>query len=1106
MYSSRSNVVFVPILGMAGNELKEKGNAHFIKGRFEKAAECYSDAIELEPTNHVLYSNRSAAFSNQKRFSEALKDANKCIEIAPTFARGYLRNATALNGLGKYEEAMEAAQKGYKLRGSSKICKDCVSQWLIANQAIQKEILDELGAMNFQLPTGMLVLSQTYLHVLVTIAFQQSQSVGAFTDELLQQCLSQVFCELDKFLKLFGHSSDPSEKRWVEAVGKCSCLDPRTMRVPTEVAQEADKNADSLSAFFSNDVDPALFPILSPLVALVTTAIVSRIRALNAQNTGHHIAATLARACLPFFERSLLSTPEYIGHHLGMVSGLLEAYAGSDIPLSKEDLDLIAKYSERVETLLQQYSKSSLEYEAVTSSSKRALSYINARIGKTTDFKFSEDPTTAAELSGRTARMLVEKRPEEVKSYITKKLKEVETHAFPDVSSIEDLIRCTGALLDINDKEGAVNVFEASVAAYTRLFMEQAQSGALSLDDARSVFTLPRMMVLMNAFLLRDVNAKLVANILVQWKCLYSEFRAILIRLGLGGSFVKTFQNMQELQLEQGMQKIAESRFKSLALQHQQFSNEVLKKEGRWVLFALSKHSCQQIQKLLQPDQAIIDYCEIWQFADPKKHSLDSDIVSRGLVMALYPKGDPVIQVVEFSQVQTLSDEWREYVNLIFTNLAAGSGEDARLAQDRANQIAQQICDLLFPDKVREVVNNLQVKRIFVCPDGVLTTLPLEVLLFRNGKMLGEKCSITYLSSSRELLRELTSTGFDNSDLYGLPKAVEKLTVADHVKEECDVTSETKVTRTTSIDQGKLSDLTTETAAPGVLSSAESQKCTTIDSIRAKSTECFIFADPNFSLEKCSSDKENTAWTSFIKALSSFYETPLSVYEPVPSLPESMNEAREIEQLLSLSQGGILQPSVVSGDKATIEAVMKVESPFIIHFSTHGFSNPPKAYLYSGNFWSDSTSGLLLAGANTYRLGKYERIVAAAGTGALTSVAACGLNLQGTRLVYLSSCLSSFGHTATGESLQSLAQAFRAAGAQTVVATLWSVTDEAAKTFATIFYKAACRPGVPPSIALTEAKQTMRKMVGCRHWVNWAPFVCIGYDLPIFPLTEDTAS
>ena len=36
----------------------------------------------------------------------------------------------------KYEDAMVAAQEDYKLRGSDAISRDCVSQWVKANQAI----------------------------------------------------------------------------------------------------------------------------------------------------------------------------------------------------------------------------------------------------------------------------------------------------------------------------------------------------------------------------------------------------------------------------------------------------------------------------------------------------------------------------------------------------------------------------------------------------------------------------------------------------------------------------------------------------------------------------------------------------------------------------------------------------------------------------------------------------------------------------------------------------------------------------------------------------------------------------------------------------------
>ena len=111
-------------------QLKTKGNAALKAGNVDEAISFYTDAIELDPENHVLYSNRSAAYANAKRYLQALKDAEKTIELKPDWVKvrigedwvainfllqGYSRVGTALTYLERFSDAEEMYRKGLKL-------------------------------------------------------------------------------------------------------------------------------------------------------------------------------------------------------------------------------------------------------------------------------------------------------------------------------------------------------------------------------------------------------------------------------------------------------------------------------------------------------------------------------------------------------------------------------------------------------------------------------------------------------------------------------------------------------------------------------------------------------------------------------------------------------------------------------------------------------------------------------------------------------------------------------------------------------------------------------------------------------------------------------
>ncbi|KAK3261357.1 DNA binding protein, partial [Cymbomonas tetramitiformis] len=117
------------------DEAKAKGNAAFSAGRFEEAIGHFTDAVNLDPSNHVLYSNRSAAQASLKRFGPALEDAQKTVELKPDWAKGYSRLGAAHFGLRSFDESIEAYKKGVELDPANEQIKAGLSEVENAKEA-----------------------------------------------------------------------------------------------------------------------------------------------------------------------------------------------------------------------------------------------------------------------------------------------------------------------------------------------------------------------------------------------------------------------------------------------------------------------------------------------------------------------------------------------------------------------------------------------------------------------------------------------------------------------------------------------------------------------------------------------------------------------------------------------------------------------------------------------------------------------------------------------------------------------------------------------------------------------------------------------------------
>ncbi|XP_039516555.1 RNA polymerase II-associated protein 3-like isoform X2 [Pimephales promelas] len=94
---------------------KEKGNEFFKEGRYDSAIECYTRAMDADPYNPVLPTNRAACFFRLRKFSVAESDCHLAIALDSKHVKAYARRASARAALKKHQEALEDYQTVLKL-------------------------------------------------------------------------------------------------------------------------------------------------------------------------------------------------------------------------------------------------------------------------------------------------------------------------------------------------------------------------------------------------------------------------------------------------------------------------------------------------------------------------------------------------------------------------------------------------------------------------------------------------------------------------------------------------------------------------------------------------------------------------------------------------------------------------------------------------------------------------------------------------------------------------------------------------------------------------------------------------------------------------------
>ncbi|KAJ8488725.1 hypothetical protein ONZ51_g3369 [Trametes cubensis] len=86
--------------------LKAEGNTLFVKKDFAGAYQKFTEALQHDDKNAILYCNRAACSLGLNRYLEAYTDAEKATELSSTYAKAWSRLAAASAGLGKPDDAI----------------------------------------------------------------------------------------------------------------------------------------------------------------------------------------------------------------------------------------------------------------------------------------------------------------------------------------------------------------------------------------------------------------------------------------------------------------------------------------------------------------------------------------------------------------------------------------------------------------------------------------------------------------------------------------------------------------------------------------------------------------------------------------------------------------------------------------------------------------------------------------------------------------------------------------------------------------------------------------------------------------------------------------
>jgi len=216
----------------------------------------------------------------------------------------------------------------------------------------------------------------------------------------------------------------------------------------------------------------------------------------------------------------------------------------------------------------------------------------------------------------------------------------------------------------------------------------------------------------------------------------------------------------------------------------------------------------------------------------------------------------------------------------------------------------------------------------------------------------------------------------------------------------------------------------------------------------------YLIGNPKYDLQK-NIPKDNQRKVEFMDFSSG-----------ISQLQGAENEVKGIDSLIKKKNKSTV---LYIQEQATEEAVKAITNPRILHIATHGYFKRGK---YQTAEQAMRNAGLLMAGVvDTDRMSirSYDKE-----DGKLTAFEIMNMELDSTELVVLSACETGLGEVNT-EGVYGLQRAFKVAGANTIIMSLWKVDDFATQKLMKIFYYYWQTKNMDKKSAFLKAQSDLRK-------------------------------